>query len=172
MTPEPRTSDGWDVFDGWLHTSLKRNTHALYGIGRRTKRRSGSRETLYEPVTPVTTVTDAAVRCHGWCPIRHGRRMMGDEAWLVGILVSAQAEAAKPRTLVVVPVFHAVEAYLVLEQVSQEPGKAPGRQGLPTDIIDPRPIMRVEPAVLVRIAIALIQLVGAPDIDDCQGVPW
>ena len=76
---------------------------------------------------------------------------MGDEARLVGILVGAQADAAKPRALVIVAVFDAVEAQLVLEQVAEEPGKAPGGQRLAPGIIDPGPVMRVEPAVLMLI---------------------
>jgi hypothetical protein len=68
----------------------------LKGTARGSKGREVSRETLDKPVTSITSVTDAAVSCHWWCPIRHGRRMMGDEARLVGILVGTQAEAAKP----------------------------------------------------------------------------
>ena len=49
---------------------------------------------------------------------------MGDEAWLVGILGGAEADAAKPRAFVIVPMFHAVEAQLILKEVSEEPGAA------------------------------------------------
>jgi hypothetical protein len=98
--------------------------------------------------------------------------MMGEEARLVGILVGAHAEAAKPRALVVVPMFHAVEAQLILTEVSEESGKASGGQRLAPGIIDPGPVMGVEPAILMRIPVGLVQLVGAPDIHDCQGVPW
>ena len=96
---------------------------------------------------------------------------MGDEARLVDILVSAQADAAKPRAFVIITVFDPVEPQLVLEQVAEEAGKAPGGQGLPAGIIDPCPVMRVEPAVLLLIGIGPVQLVGTPDIDDRQGVP-
>ena len=96
---------------------------------------------------------------------------MGDEARLVDIVVGAQADAAKPRALVVIPMFHAVEAQLILEQVSEQPGKTPGGQRLPTGIIDPGAVMGVEPAVLMCVAVALVQLVGTPDIHHRQGVP-
>ena len=71
----------------------------------------------------------------------------------------------------IIGVHDPVEAQLVLKQVSEEPGKAPGRQRLPPRIIDPRPVMGVEPAVLLFITVALVQLVGTPDIHDRQGVP-
>jgi hypothetical protein len=82
----------------------------LEGTVRGIKHRKRHRETLDAPITRVTPVTDAAVRCHRWCPIRHRWGMIRDEARLVGILIGAQAEAAKPRALVVIPVFHAVKA--------------------------------------------------------------
>jgi hypothetical protein len=96
--------------------------------------------------------------------------MMGDQARLVGILVGPQADTAKPRALVIVPVFHTVEPQLVLKQVSEESSEAPGGEWLAPGIIDPGPVMRVEPAILMFIPIALVQLVGTPDIDDRQGV--
>jgi hypothetical protein len=74
----------------------ERDTCPWSWTNRRTQRREGERETLYEPVTRVTSVTDAAVRCHWWCPSRHGRGMMRDEARLVSILVAPQAETEKP----------------------------------------------------------------------------
>jgi hypothetical protein len=52
--------------------------------------------------------------------------MVSDEARLLHILVSAQPNAAKLRPLVTVPVFDAVEPQLVLEQVTEQPGKTPG----------------------------------------------
>ena len=70
----------------------------------------------------------------------------------------------------IIGVRDAFEAQLVLKQVAEEAGKASGGQRLPASIIDPGPVMRVEPAVLVLIGIALVQLVGAPDIDDRQWV--
>jgi hypothetical protein len=82
----------------------------LERIDRRIQRRARVRETLDKPVTRVTSVTDVAFRCHGWCPIRHRRGMMRDETRLVGILVGTEADAAKPRPLVIVAVFDAVEA--------------------------------------------------------------
>ena len=95
----------------------------------------------------------------------------GDQARLIGIAGGAQAYAMEAGALHIIGMCDAVEAQLVLEQVSQEPGKAPGGQGLATGIIDPGPVMEVEPAVLMLIPIGLVQLVGAPDIHDRQGMP-
>ena len=65
----------------------ERNSRAMERIDRGTQGREGLRETLDKPVTRVTSVTGAAVICHEWCPIRHRRGMVDDEARLVGILV-------------------------------------------------------------------------------------
>jgi len=71
----------------------------------------------------------------------------------------------------IIGVHDAVESQLVLKKVSQEPGEASGGQGLPAGIIDPCPVMRVEPAVLMLIPIGLVHLVRTPDIHRCQVVP-
>ena len=87
---------------------------------------------------------------------------MGDEARLVRIVVGAEADTAKLRAFVVVAVVDPVETQLILEQITEQPGKAPGGQGLAPGVIDPGPVMRVEPAVLLFIAIGLVQLVRTP----------
>jgi hypothetical protein len=97
--------------------------------------------------------------------------MVGDETRLVRILIGTQAHAAKLRALVPVPVCDTVEVQLVLEQVAEQPGKAPGGQRLPAGIIDPGPVMRVEPAVLLLVGIGPVHFVGVPDIHDRQGTP-
>ena len=51
-----------------LQTSLRGNPLPLEGIGGGIKRRKGLIETLYKPVTRVTSVTDAAVAVTGSVP--------------------------------------------------------------------------------------------------------
>ena len=66
----------------------------------------------------------------------------------------------------IIGVYDIIEAQLVLKQVSQQSGKAPGGQRFAPGIIDPGPVMGVEPAVLLIIRIGPVQCVGTPDIDD------
>ena len=74
---------------------------------------------------------DAGVRCHGWCHSRHGWGCAGDQERRLGITGGAQAQAMEAGAVHIIGVRDAVEAQLVLEQVSEEPGKAPGGQRLP-----------------------------------------
>jgi hypothetical protein len=84
---------------------------------------------------------DAGVRCHSWCHTRQGWGCAGDQQRHLRIAGRAQAYAVEAGAVYIISVRDAVEAQLVLEQVSQEPGEASGGQGLPTSIIDPGAVM-------------------------------
>src|SRR5262249_5876171 len=100
---------------------------------------------LQKSVTSVTSGIGAGFICQYICHIRHLRGFQSSDKEHVLVLLGPEAYAMEPRPVLVVGMLDPLQTELVLQEVKQEPGETPQRDGLATRRINPGAVIGVEP---------------------------